>query len=60
MKDHDKLYAMKLHEEFAIRDGQHVMRVPGGWLYINSYRIAFVPMNREFHPSRLETPVDEF
>jgi len=38
------IYELKLHETTKIGENNHVLRVPGGWIYGNT----FVPFNDEF------------
>lgn len=51
------LYKMKLHEVHQINDYTSVFRVPGGWLYRNTFwdeesrtyiSTTFVPFSKEF------------
>jgi len=42
-KDLYKIYTMKILESCFLSDGVPVMRVPGGWLFSNT----FVPMTKE-------------
>ena len=51
------IYNMKLHENKVINDYTSVFRVPGGWLYRNTFwseesrttvSTSFVPFSKEF------------
>jgi len=47
------IYKLKLHHHIFVNDGNIiVVRVPGGWIYINGSPVdttaVFVPMNYEF------------
>lgn len=55
------IYNMKLHENQLINDYTSVFRVPGGWLYRNTFwddesrasvSTSFVPFNKEFQPKK--------
>lgn len=55
MEETEKIYSLKLHEDFISRLGISIMRVPGGWLY-DSWDLekdsfkqgVFIPYNNEF------------
>jgi hypothetical protein len=59
MSDADTLYNMKLHERVEIEDEFYVMRVPGGWIYMDmnddlrplTINMCFVPFHPEFGPN---------
>lgn len=52
------IYRLKLHGSCLLPDGDHVRRVPGGWIYSMAYqqgaaadpvmRPVFVPFDNEF------------
>ncbi len=43
------LYSMKLHEYTKIKEANlYVLRVPGGWLYVDNHGTCFVPLCKEF------------
>lgn len=54
------IYELDLHEEIDICNGTHIMRVPGGWRYLDinsapgSQSSIFVSYNDEFHPDQLK------
>jgi len=53
MKEAKKIYNLKLFEALKVITGVFVIRVPGGWIFENTYNTCsvattFVPYNEEF------------
>ena len=60
------IYNMGLHENQQINDYTSVFRVPGGWLYRNTFwddesrvtvSTSFVPFNKEFRTKQPRRPI---